>query len=433
MELSNIKKKLSENKIFKSPIFRIIFVYILYFSRFIISGFKYYPQLDDYIQYYNYSAFHTLSENIRNLGLLSARPFSGILDITVWSKFSLKYMIFAVMIISLFYVLSAFLFKKVFEKYFKIGIFFYIIYLFLPLGIEGLYWVSASSRIAVGIFLISLGIYLFVFKYIKDNKRIYLFLSFFLQLIAFGLYETVMVLGITVFMMVLLLELIYNKKSFDKKFLKLFYTFINVLIILIIMKLNSSSSVYSSRYNFVFDYSLSEYKRKIYYLIYSVMESFFSANISLILLAILPFSRVNSFFIVVSDFLFLKEKIIILFILLILLIIFILKFLIIKNKEKKNIVKLICSILLFIAPLTPLLLSEQNHISFRMTVLSFLGMAMFLDLIFEKLTHFLNRYIKLVLILIVFIILYISGYKEVDLYKKTYEMDDLVSNIIAEI
>ena len=63
-------------------------VFLLVFMRFIYYGFNYYPQLDDYIQYYSYRQFlGTIPEIIQKLGLLSARPLAGLMDITIWNYF----------------------------------------------------------------------------------------------------------------------------------------------------------------------------------------------------------------------------------------------------------------------------------------------------------------------------------------------------------
>ena len=47
-------------------------VFLLFFIRFVYYGFEYYPQLDDYIQYYSYRQFlGTVPEIIEKLGLFS--------------------------------------------------------------------------------------------------------------------------------------------------------------------------------------------------------------------------------------------------------------------------------------------------------------------------------------------------------------------------
>ena len=137
-------------------------VFLLFFIRFVYYGFEYYPQLDDYIQYYSYRQFlGTVPEIIEKLGLFSARPIAGFMDITVWNFFFSKNMIFGVMILSLMYTASAFLLKKSFSNIFTVGNLFIVLYTLLPLGFEGTYWVSASSRVVVGMFFASLSIYFF--------------------------------------------------------------------------------------------------------------------------------------------------------------------------------------------------------------------------------------------------------------------------------
>ena len=66
-------------------------VFFLILIRFLYFGFEYYPQLDDYIQHHNYAQLveqmfdGNMGEFIKWIGLLSARPLAGLLDITLWS------------------------------------------------------------------------------------------------------------------------------------------------------------------------------------------------------------------------------------------------------------------------------------------------------------------------------------------------------------
>ena len=109
-------------KLISSETFIIGFAcFALLLVRYFWQGVAYYPQMDDYIQYHNYSDFYgSVSAAVENLGLLRARPLAGIMDIAVWSKLWGN-MHIAVMIISALYVVSGILFKNVFEKYFNMS------------------------------------------------------------------------------------------------------------------------------------------------------------------------------------------------------------------------------------------------------------------------------------------------------------------------
>ena len=105
-------KKLIKNRDFVLFISCFFMLLVRYFWR----GIAYYPQLDDYIQYYDYRHFYSsLGEAISSLGLLKARPFAGIMDIAFWSSFW-DNMWISVVLISLMYAASGLILKKVFEK-----------------------------------------------------------------------------------------------------------------------------------------------------------------------------------------------------------------------------------------------------------------------------------------------------------------------------
>lgn len=166
----------------------------LIFVRYCYYGSAYFYQLDDYIQYHNYMASgQSLSELISGLGLLSARPLAGLFDLLVWSRFY-GVMLAAVAVISALYAGSAVLFHRVFAKHFGTGRFFFIVYALLPLGFEGTYWVSASSRIVVGLFFAALSFYGFD-RWCEKGERRDLVLFALGQLAAFCFYEQVALLS----------------------------------------------------------------------------------------------------------------------------------------------------------------------------------------------------------------------------------------------
>ena len=141
------------------PMFFIIFALI--FIRYCYYGFRYYTQLDDYIQFYDLSArgVRTLAA-MSQMGMFAARPIAALGDIFVWSPF-FSHMIFGVLIISAMYAGSAVMLKWVWSRYFGIGYVFLIVNTLLPLGFEGIYWMSAASRIVVGMFFASAALVFF--------------------------------------------------------------------------------------------------------------------------------------------------------------------------------------------------------------------------------------------------------------------------------
>ncbi len=171
-------------------IFLFFVLFGLVFVRYCYYGFNYYYQMDDYIQYHNYAAYiGSFPKLVRDMGLLSSRPLAGVADFFVWTRLYDK-MIAAVAVISLMYAVSAIVLFKIFSKHFGTGYLFLLIYALMPLGFEGTYWVSASSRIVVGLFFASLSFYCFDVWCDEGRKRdLILFAA--LQLIAFCFYEQI--------------------------------------------------------------------------------------------------------------------------------------------------------------------------------------------------------------------------------------------------
>jgi len=179
----------------------------LIFFRYCYYGFEYYHQLDDYIQYHNYTAYNTdLKALMDKLGLLSCRPLAGLADLYVWSKF-FDHMIWAAAIISALYAASAVLLHSVFSRRFGTGMLFYVAFVLAPFAFEGVYWLSASSRIVVGMFFASLSAWFFDSWCSRGGAgRLAAFAVF--QLTSFCFYEQAFLLSaaLTCVLMLLCLE-----------------------------------------------------------------------------------------------------------------------------------------------------------------------------------------------------------------------------------
>lgn len=183
----------------------------LIFIRYCYFGFDYFFQLDDYIQYHNYTSYNPqLGELIKNLGILSARPLAGLLDLYVWSAFFNK-MIWAVALISAMYAASAMLLHRVFYRRFKTGMLFFVVYALLPMSFEGAYWVSASSRIIVGMFFASLSVFFFD-EWCRRGGKYNLLLYAVFQFVCFCFYEQVLLLSCALTLVIMLLCLEKRQK-----------------------------------------------------------------------------------------------------------------------------------------------------------------------------------------------------------------------------
>ena len=225
----------------KRCVFTALTTFLLCFGRFLYSGFKYYPQLDDYIQYHNLATGGDGFAVINELGLLAARPLAGIFDIFVWSGFWGN-MIWAVLIISILYTAAGLLIYSILKRYFKLSYLFVIIFILFPSGFEGVYWLSASTRIVMGLFFAALSGKL-LDTYLRERKSFQWILYAILQLISFLFYEQTLIFS-AVFAVVILF--IGNRKS-KKDFLLLCSILINGAIFFIITKLAGKSAYYGDR------------------------------------------------------------------------------------------------------------------------------------------------------------------------------------------
>lgn len=112
--------------------------------------FSYIPYLDDYVQYRLYPSIENPVKNIffGGAGTLTTRPLAGLLDFYVISRFwdRLGIMFFA---LSAAYAASGIVFFRAFEE---LGIpltpIFLCVYALAPINSEGIFWISASSRLA---------------------------------------------------------------------------------------------------------------------------------------------------------------------------------------------------------------------------------------------------------------------------------------------
>ena len=170
-------------------------VFLLVMTRYCAFGVQYYPQLDDYIQYHNYTRLYDFSTLQELMGILSSRPLAGIADYFFWSPM-FDHMILGVALISALYAAAVLLIWDVLGRYFRTSPVLPVVMALLPLGLEGTYWMSASTRVVVGMFFAALAVRAFL-NWLDGKGRGWLPLYLILQLIPFGFYEQAGLLSIT--------------------------------------------------------------------------------------------------------------------------------------------------------------------------------------------------------------------------------------------
>lgn len=214
----------------------------LIFLRFCCYGLEYFPQLDDYIQLHNYTAYHPdIWPFMQKLGLLAARPAAGVLDILFWGRLWPALILGCALIAGL-YAGSALLFRRVWSKYFSTGWLFLVIYALLPLGMEGTYWLSAANRVVPSLFFTALAMGLFQ-RWCEGGRKGFLIAWFFVQLASMSFYEQGLVLSVTGVLLVALLEL----REGRRRPLWALLTFVNAGIYFAFTSAFSNSALYAGR------------------------------------------------------------------------------------------------------------------------------------------------------------------------------------------
>lgn len=159
--------------------------------KFGFFGFQYFPVLDDYIQYHNYSLYDNLLRDVfQRAGTLCTRPLAGLLDAFLWSRFW-GHMGLALLAITVLHVMAVWLLYCVFARTgVPCGRIFLAVCTLYPLLTEGTYWISASSRLVVGLFFAALAAFLLC-RYL-DGSRAWNLAGFAVcNLISYGFYEQV--------------------------------------------------------------------------------------------------------------------------------------------------------------------------------------------------------------------------------------------------
>lgn len=197
------KKAWNEETVWTLAAFSIFF--LLSMLRFCGFGVTYFPQLDDYIQYRNYPMAGDFSTLAASVGLLASRPLAGIADYFLWGRL-FSHMILGVALVTALYVAAMVQLRRLLQRYFRVSPLFLVITCLLPVGMEGLYWMSASTRIVAGLFTGVLAASAFA-RWLDKGRWYRALLYAVLQLLPFGFYEQCAVWSMTLALGMGLLEI----------------------------------------------------------------------------------------------------------------------------------------------------------------------------------------------------------------------------------
>jgi hypothetical protein len=198
------------NKNNKSVLFWVIFAAAMAL-KFGYDKFKYYPVLDDWLQYGAYQLYKNPIRVFLNYSY-HTRPLASLFDVVVWGPFWPDLTV-PFIVITLLHFTSCYLLYRILEKVsIPFGIPAALIFGLMPLGNEATYWLSASTRLVVGLFCMLVSLYLLTESMDKKEKKGYIFGFWLFQLVSFCFYEQIIALG---FVSSLLL-LLWKKKQFNK-------------------------------------------------------------------------------------------------------------------------------------------------------------------------------------------------------------------------
>ncbi|MEG0597995.1 MAG: hypothetical protein RR502_08125 [Oscillospiraceae bacterium] len=392
-------------------------VFALVAMRFLYYGFTYFYQLDDYSQHYLSVALRGPWESLSSMGLLANRPLAGLLDVTLYSWLFPRAII-GVLLTSALYAASALLLQKVFARHFGTGWLFIVLYALLPLGFEGTYWLSASSRIVNGLFFLALSAYLLQ-KYLDGGRKSTLVLALLFQLFSYGFYEQAMILSIT---LNILLGLLTWKSAGKKSFWSLF-SLVNVGVYVGFTSIFKAQFAFGDRMALMLPNNpqfFTEHLPRVlgqFYLAF-VEGGFYTAAKGF----------VRGVQIMIADHA-------VLFLLILLLLCTLLFFLArdCHLPQKRIRIAFLCGFLLFLAPLSLFFILANPWFSLRCTVMSFVGLALMADTLLLLVTRrWRNGHSFIALVSASLALIFcVAGVSELHDYKLTYEQDTAVGTAVA--
>ncbi len=393
-------------------------LFSLVFVRYLYYGFTYFYQLDDYIQYHNYTYFfEDLGWLIDRLGLLTSRPAAGLGDLYVWSRF-FSVMLLAVALLSALYTASAFLLKAVFSRYFGTGNFFLVVFALLPLGFEGTYWVSASSRILCGLFFAALGGWLLQ-RYLEGAKWYFLASACLMQFLGSCFYEQCLVFSVALFGLLGLLSM----KRAGKKALWGGFGLVNTALYFWLTSLFPSSVLYGGRMELVLPVSADYFKGFLPQVIKQMGQAFLGGGFGTLFKGFWRGLQI------------LWQDGALFFALLLIALCGLFWWLSAHQKEegkKDGWLLYLCGAALFLAPLAPFFILANPWLSLRGTVMSFAGLALMADGLFRLLTKRMRQPLSAGLIAAVALVFCVAAVSELHDYKQTTETDQKIAATIAQ-
>lgn len=424
---------------------------LLFLIKYGYYGFRYYPILDDWIQYGGYPlAKPIFSTVLIGFRTITTRPLASLSDPYIWGQLW-HHMYIAFFIITMMHLASCWFFYAVFKKNdFTIGNVALIIYGIYPFGTEATYWISASSRIIVGMFFLSMALY-FLSKYFEvlsqnmeitfepltqseeitgQSKRVktpvikktgpisastYLMLFSVVHLISFGYYEPTIALGFFTALFVL-----FNNRKKIKKLWIYGIPFLNLFLIGAYYLVFSHVGNMSQRGQFI----QGDYVKRWIEVINKVKYLWTEPHMQL-----LWNGMQRGFRVIVDDRNYL-------WLFLMLLISAVIGYMLYKEpRYDKNFIKIGLGIVLMILPYLPFFVLQEGGRDLRIAFFSLLGLGVLLQGIFDLLA--VNNLVRALMSSIVSIsvcLMLLVHVSELTDYKLTSEFDRQIgTDIISKL
>lgn len=351
------------------------------------NAFAYYPILDDYIQYISFHFYgHKFQDLILAGGLYAVRPLASLADAFVWSNlWNHLSLLYFIMCCVQFFAWA--IFMTAFQKAkIKAGIFFTALFLFLPLGVEGGYWLSASTRIAVPLLFCAAACLL-----IQRDTRPGAFFSILFCLLSFCFYEQTAAVS---FLLILWTAFKTNRK-------RLYMPIVSALLLAGWYLVFHRTGVNAARGELTFQLSkITEVWRAMGTLWLSVLPRFLKNGGAFV------FSF--GYFRMILVFLFC-----------------ILLFWLPVRKLKPAAVEFLLPAALLVLPLLPQMFLQNSWVTLRACVPSIIAFGLFLDLVPGM------YWKKLLLPLLIFFSIF-SHYVSIEDYRRIYEADQRVLDTMVE-
>lgn len=384
--------------------------------KYLLFGFRYYPVLDDFIQYGGYPLYHDLKHVYFEIGTMATRPLASLLDPVLWGSMW-GHMGIALALVTLLHFLAVYFTERCLSHCdYQMSPLFWLIVLFLPISAEGSYWISASSRLVVGLFLAAVSLYCLV-RYLKEEKKLFLCLFFPLHLLSYGFYEATAIFS---FLGAYFLLLKFWKRAGRKKLL----AFVPVCCMFCLLVYYVAAAHIGAMGSRVSGFAVSGLFGKLWDAGYQLAWIFSKGILQALLrgtcggLRVLKMQGVSGVLWLVAA-----------------MVLVILLFWQTKRQEgevkkKKTAELFFCGVLLFAAPLAPNVLAETVWIPYRNILVSLFGLALMAEPIVRRI--FRRGAGKGILYAVVLLICLVSWVNEYDTYRRVSEQDVRLAENIAE-